>query len=359
LIEFIGDPTSFPSLCIAFSLNIWILSSYFVESIAASLTKSAFERFKLEKERLMKKRRDSKSKQEPSPRNTKDESENASKNSVSDSEQPSPKAQKSKKTFSDLWKQMIRHIQFFAFVSHFIIITSLLVVPVVLIIIINPNPVASMINCMLLTVVFLKLVSYAVVNAKLRENMYDRKKRNEDLQSQETIPVYAVAGPLKHPENVTIYNIYYFMFAPTLVYEENFPRNKNIRWDFLIKRCMELVIISAVIVVLVEQYIVPLVKNSMRPMKENDTLKVFERLLKLTIPNIVVWVLGFYAFFHLFLNIIAEILCYGDRLFYQEWWNATTMGYFWRTWNIPVNMVSIFLFISYCIEMIDNNNMFQ
>lgn len=45
----------------------------------------------------------------------------------------------------------------------------------------------------------------------------------------------------------------------------------------------------------------------------------------------------FYIYFHAFLNITGELLRFGDRQFYRDWWNATTIDYFWRNWNIPVH----------------------
>ena len=85
--------------------------------------------------------------------------------------------------------------------------------------------------------------------------------------------------------------------------------------------------------------------------------------MKLAVPNLIVWLLGFYAFFHLWLNILAEVLRFGDRLFYKDWWNCTTVvrppptppirtpfahtrtpawagspqGTFWKTWNLGVH----------------------
>jgi MBOAT, membrane-bound O-acyltransferase family len=41
--------------------------------------------------------------------------------------------------------------------------------------------------------------------------------------------------------------------------------------------------------------------------------------------------------FHQSLNILAEVTRFGDRAFYKDWWNATTIGDFWRLWNIPVH----------------------
>lgn len=55
-------------------------------------------------------------------------------------------------------------------------------------------------------------------------------------------------------------------------------------------------------------------------MNSANYLRITERLLKLSIPNLMVWLLGFYALFHLGLNILAEVCTFGDREFYKDWW---------------------------------------
>ena len=50
-----------------------------------------------------------------------------------------------------------------------------------------------------------------------------------------------------------------------------------------------------------------------------------------------VWLAGFYVFFHVWMNLLAEILRFGDRLFYKAWWNAVTFEAYWRLWNLPVH----------------------
>ncbi|CAN0195157.1 unnamed protein product [Discosporangium mesarthrocarpum] len=62
-----------------------------------------------------------------------------------------------------------------------------------------------------------------------------------------------------------------------------------------------------------------------------------ERLLALSVPNTYIWLLGFYLFFHLTLNLLAEVLRFGDRIFYRDWWNANTIEAYWRLWNTPVH----------------------
>ena len=76
----------------------------------------------------------------------------------------------------------------------------------------------------------------------------------------------------------------------------------------------------------VEQYIQPTLAASVVPMQHMDVLSIVERLLKLSIPNTYVWLWGFYLFFHLWLNVLAEFTRFGDREFYKDWWNARTIG---------------------------------
>lgn len=42
-----------------------------------------------------------------------------------------------------------------------------------------------------------------------------------------------------------------------------------------------------------------------------------ERLLRLSMPNTGVWLAMFYLVFHLWLNILGELLMFGDRMFYK------------------------------------------
>jgi len=59
--------------------------------------------------------------------------------------------------------------------------------------------------------------------------------------------------------------------------------------------------------------------------------------LKLSIASTYAWLLFFFIFFHHFLNILAELLRFGDRVFYKDWWNAAETSAYWRLWNAPVH----------------------
>lgn len=73
------------------------------------------------------------------------------------------------------------------------------------------------------------------------------------------------------------------MFAPTLCYELNFPRSARIRKRFLFKRVVEMVFLSQIMLGLIQQWIVPTVKNSMVPFVNSEFSKIVERLLKLAV----------------------------------------------------------------------------
>lgn len=142
---------------------------------------------------------------------------------------------------------------------------------------------------------------------------------------------------VSYPDNLNYSDLYYFLCAPTLCYELNFPRSIRIRKRFLLKRVIEMIFLSNLMVALIQQWIIPTVNNSLKPLHELEFPRMAERLLKLAVPNHIIWLIFFYQFFHSSLNVIAEILRFGDREFYKDWWNAETVNEFWQTWNIPVH----------------------
>jgi diacylglycerol O-acyltransferase 1 len=72
--------------------------------------------------------------------------------------------------------------------------------------------------------VWLKLLSYAFTNRDLRDSY---------LESYEVPEIYAACP---YPENITLANLVYFWWAPTLVYQPVYPRSGNFRLLFFVKR---------------------------------------------------------------------------------------------------------------------------
>ena len=141
----------------------------------------------------------------------------------------------------------------------------------------------------------------------------------------------------RYPENLTVKDMYNYMLFPTLCYEIQFARTERLRKRFLTKRIIEFIILSQLDLALIQQWIVPTVSNSVLPFRQMQFTNMLERLLKLAIPNHVIWLIWFYLFFHSLLNIAAELTRFADREFYRDWWNSESVYYFWSNWNIPVH----------------------
>uniref|UniRef100_A0A8C5PHS4 O-acyltransferase n=1 Tax=Leptobrachium leishanense TaxID=445787 RepID=A0A8C5PHS4_9ANUR len=218
---------------------------------------------------------------------------------------------------------------------------SILCLPVLVVFMVSSiTPVGAVIALSVYTILFLKLYSYKDVNRWCREK---RLAQARTLGRSQSVPLMKKANgdvakkDVSYPGNLTYRDIYYFALAPTLCYELNFPRSPRIRKRFLLRRLFEMFFLMQLLVGLIQQWMVPAIQNSMKPFRDMDYSRVVERLLKLAVPNHLIWLIFFYWFFHSSMNFVAELMRFGDRGFYRDWWNSETVTYFWQNWNIPVH----------------------
>ncbi|KAL1977294.1 hypothetical protein VTN31DRAFT_153 [Thermomyces dupontii] len=176
-------------------------------------------------------------------------------------------------------------------------------------------------------IVWLKNCSYAFTNRDLRLAMLNASE-------QSGLPEIYASCP--YPQNITIGNLTYFWLAPTLVYQPVYPRSPSIRWGFVGKRAVEFLVLSVFIWLMSAQYAAPVLRNSLDKIAVLDVASIVERIMKLSTISLVIWLAGFYAFFQSFLNGLAEVMRFGDREFYSDWWNSWSVGMYWRSWNKPV-----------------------
>ncbi|CAF1616178.1 unnamed protein product, partial [Adineta ricciae] len=207
----------------------------------------------------------------------------------------------------------------YSFLFQMINLSSILIFPALYINHCQPNPAGAFIAVCSYSIVFLKLVSYTHVNYRCRQDLFEKK--HDGIKQIKDCVVY--------PQNLTLRNLYYFIFAPTLCYQLNFPRSPCIRKNFICRRFAEILIIFSLQYCLSQQWILPILRTLDRPLNQYSILENIERLLRLALPNHFIWLLLFYAYFHSTLNLLAELLCFGDRLFYRDWWNATDLYEFW------------------------------
>ncbi|KAK2395653.1 Diacylglycerol O-acyltransferase 1C [Trifolium repens] len=211
-----------------------------------------------------------------------------------------------------------------------IVITTVAIIYPVLVILRCDSAFLSGATLMLLTcIVWLKLVSYAHTSYDMRALAVS----NEKIAKGETVPDTL---DMEYPHTMSFNSLAYFMVAPTLCYQPSYPRTPSVRKGWICRQLLKLIIFTGVMGFIIEQYMNPIVQNSQHPLKGNF-LYAIERILKLSVPNVYVWLCMFYCFFHLWLNILAELLRFGDREFYKDWWNAQTVEEYWRMWNMPVH----------------------
>ncbi|XP_057702702.1 sterol O-acyltransferase 2 isoform X3 [Corythoichthys intestinalis] len=107
----------------------------------------------------------------------------------------------------------------------------------------------------------------------------------------------------------------YFLFCPTLIYRESYPRNTHIRWKYVgVTVTMILGCLFYGYFILVRLCVPVFTSESHQPFsKRAMVLAVFHSIL----PGIMLLLLCFFAFLHCWLNLFAELLQFADRMFYK------------------------------------------
>ena len=73
---------------------------------------------------------------------------------------------------------------------------------------------------------------------------------------------------LRYPENITLRNLTYFLFAPTLCYQLSYPRSRHLRLRWVLRRLVMLAGALGMMLFIIEQYMEPTIDNSLRPLVE-------------------------------------------------------------------------------------------
>ncbi|KAK9455771.1 MBOAT, membrane-bound O-acyltransferase family-domain-containing protein [Dipodascopsis uninucleata] len=186
------------------------------------------------------------------------------------------------------------------------------------------NPLVGTLCELHAVIVCLKVASYALTNRDLREGL---------LHSEKPPEIYASAT---YPRNLTFSNLTYFWWAPTLVYQPVYPRSPAFRPVFFVKRMLEIIGSMFCIWLLSAQYAVPILEHSLIHFHSLHFVGIAERLFKLATVSMAIWLIGFFCFFQSALNALAEVMRFGDREFYEAWWNSRSVGEYWKLWNKPV-----------------------
>ena len=127
----------------------------------------------------------------------------------------------------------------------------------------------------------------------------------------------------------------YFLFAPTFIYQDSYPRNAKIKWHNVFNQLVQVFGATVYMYYIFMRFCIPVFKHFNT---EHLTVKMFVlSILSCQLPGTLLLVIIFYGLLHCWLNAFAEILRFADRMFYKDWWNSTNYSNYYRTWNVVVH----------------------
>lgn len=129
----------------------------------------------------------------------------------------------------------------------------------------------------------------------------------------------------------------YFLFAPTLVYRDEYPRTKQIRWKFVAKNFVEVIAVIFIYSLISERIMYPFYNQFGSQHYEIEMKELIASVFNCMLPGLLCFLCGFYCILHSWQNAFAEMLRFADRRFYSDWWNSSNFSVYYRTWNIIVH----------------------
>lgn len=136
-------------------------------------------------------------------------------------------------------------------------------------------------------------------------------------------------------EYPTIKCLMYFMFAPTLIYQHSYPRSEGkIRWTYVFSHMCILDILLIPIIVPVFRQL-----SALCEMTGKEAI-TYDQLIEITFWSYLSGALMLagigYEYVHCWHNGQAEMMRFGDREFYKNWWSASDAFRWMSVWNLPV-----------------------
>ncbi|KAF9903100.1 hypothetical protein EC991_004227 [Linnemannia zychae] len=131
------------------------------------------------------------------------------------------------------------------------------------------------------------------------------------------------------PANVTVANFWDYLLVPSLIYELQYPRTSRIRPLYVFEKSVATLGTFTLLYLTTEHYIYPVVFD--------PTISPLRALVLLLIPFMMNYLMIFYIIFECICNAFAELSCFADRNFYEDWWNCVSFDEWARKWNKPVH----------------------
>ncbi|KAG9294243.1 hypothetical protein G9A89_021602 [Geosiphon pyriformis] len=162
-------------------------------------------------------------------------------------------------------------------------------------------------------------------SAEVTRNVADLRQEIQDIENC----LISTSGKISYPDNLSFTKFADYLFIPTLVYEFEYPRTTKIRPWYVFEKALATLGTFFLLYVNTETYIIPVI-----PRATESFAKAF---FQMSLPFMVNYLLIFYIIFECICNLFAELSCFADRNFYDDWWNSATFDEYARKWNKPVH----------------------
>jgi len=126
----------------------------------------------------------------------------------------------------------------------------------------------------------------------------------------------------------------YFLFAPTLLYRDNYPRNERIRWGSVCSFASQFVFSLFLFSLMFHKYVIP--KNKLLFTQSIPAKEFAEIIFCFSLLGAISTFMISFTLLHLWMNFWADLLRFADREFCSDWWNCTNAADFLRKWNLIV-----------------------
>ncbi|EYC07551.1 hypothetical protein Y032_0070g498 [Ancylostoma ceylanicum] len=133
----------------------------------------------------------------------------------------------------------------------------------------------------------------------------------------------------------TVEQYVYFMFCPSFIYRDEYPRTETRCFKKAGIHFLHCFILIEYVNLVFTQYVFPWMDSLDYP--NQPIAKIVMSLFAGIVPGMICLVCLFYGLLHSWLNGFAEVLRFGDRQFYLNWWNSNNMAEYYRNWNLVVH----------------------
>ena len=145
-----------------------------------------------------------------------------------------------------------------------------------------------------------------------------------------------LASPPMLPSQTELGRYLYFQFAPTLVYRDVYPRSGNrVKWLTAGYHAFNFLGTVVYTYLVFRTLVVPQFRETAK--NPGDHVIFIKSVFRSMLPGMLTLLLLFFGVLHSWFNLFAELLRFGDRRFYSDWWNARTWSDFYRKWNSVVH----------------------